>query len=75
VLVEAPAAEHASHFQTLDGTKSVLGVDANLVFSPAHNGRLPAPSAGWPGWGPSRLSKSPGDRRVAASMDWPYTTH
>jgi hypothetical protein len=44
-LVEAPAAEHASHFQPLDSTKSVLGVDANLVFHPAHNGRLPAAPA------------------------------
>jgi hypothetical protein len=47
-LVKAPAAEHASHFQALDGTKSILGVYANLVFGLAHNRRLPVyrPPAG-----------------------------
>ena len=44
-LVEAPAAEHAPHFQTLDGTECVLGVDANLVFDLAHYHRLQATSA------------------------------
>jgi hypothetical protein len=34
--VKAPAAEHASHLQALDGTKSVLDVDADLVLGPAH---------------------------------------
>jgi hypothetical protein len=43
--IEAPAAEHAPHFQAVDGAKCVLGVDANLVFGLAHNGRLPATSA------------------------------
>jgi hypothetical protein len=40
--VEAPAAEHAPHFQAPDRTKSVLGVDADLVFHPTHACRLPA---------------------------------
>jgi hypothetical protein len=42
-LVEAPAAEHAPRFQALDEAKSVLGVDADLVFRPARNGRLSEP--------------------------------
>ena len=40
--VEAPAADHASHLQALDGTKSVLGVDANLVLGPAHRPQVTA---------------------------------
>jgi hypothetical protein len=38
--VETPAAEHAPHFQSLDGTKRILGIDADLVFGLPHNGRL-----------------------------------
>jgi hypothetical protein len=34
--VEAPAAKHPSHLEALDGTESVLGVDADLVLGPAH---------------------------------------
>ena len=40
--VEAPAAEHASHLQALDGAKSVLGVDADLVLGPAHRPQVTA---------------------------------
>ena len=47
-LVEAPAAEHTPHFQTLDCTERVLGVDAHLVFDLAHNGRLRCPWSYWP---------------------------
>jgi hypothetical protein len=37
---KSPAAERAPHFQTLDGTKRILGIDANLVFGLAHGDRL-----------------------------------
>jgi hypothetical protein len=43
VPVEAPAAEYASHFQPVDGRQRILSVDADLVLSLAHSGRLAPP--------------------------------
>jgi hypothetical protein len=39
-LIEAPAAEHTAHLQSVDGSERILGVDANLVFDLAHHDRL-----------------------------------
>lgn len=40
--VETPAAEHTPHLQALDGTQSVLGVDADLVLGLAHKSQVTA---------------------------------
>ena len=40
--VEAPAAENASYLKALDGTKSLLCVDADLVLGPAHKSQVTA---------------------------------